>query len=334
MGTHHAGRLMSATLGCAAIAALGLAGTASAAEPTLTVPKAKLAAALHCQASVSNATRTPVLIIPPTGISSDEFVPPTQQKALTGAGIPTCYVELPEFTTGNIQTSAQYVVSATRAMAKRAGRPIAMFGLSQGGLLIRYGLTYWPSLQPLVTDAVMVSGPQHGSTVYDTLLVPCQPNCQLTAAAWQQAAGSQLLTALNAHPDETPGRVSYTTIRTTADNIATPQTGPHPTSALKGATNLVIQDVCPGRATTHFESGVDSVAYAALIDAITHPGAAKTSRLPSDVCAHLFAPGLVDADVHALLDELTPKAFSRILLGGDGTKLLAAEPPLKAYPKS
>ncbi len=40
-------------------------------------------------------------------------------------------------------------------------------------------------------------------------------------------------------------------VRSLTDEAVQPQGGKHPTSALEGASNIVIQDVCPGRTTTH-----------------------------------------------------------------------------------
>ena len=76
-----------------------------------------------------------------------------------------------------------------------------------------------------------------------------------------------------------------------------PQGGKHPTSALDGARNILIQDVCPGRTTTHIGTAVDSVSFAAFVDGIEHDGkgkqgAAKVARLPDDVCDHPYATGL------------------------------------------
>jgi triacylglycerol lipase len=317
-------------LTCLALVFPALIATAHA-DPSLTVPKAKLAAALHCQASVRNASRTPVLLVTGTGVDGHEAWPAGLQVSLTRAHIPSCYLDFPEHTTADIQISAQYLVAGIRATAKRAGRKIAIFGISQGGLLPRYSLTYWPSLRSLVTDAVLVSGTQHGTTVFGSLTGSCAPNCRFTAAAWQQAAGSKLLTALNKTPDETPGSVSYTTVRSTTDEVVQPTGGPHPTAALKGASNIVIQNVCPGRATTHIGTGVDSVSYAVLIDAIGHPGPASVKRLPKGVCAHLYAPGLDDTKTTKQIQDLLTLATARTLSGTDGGHLLSAEPALKSY---
>lgn len=152
---------------------------------------------------------------------------------------------------------------------------------------------------------------------------PCPP------AVWQQAAGSRLLEALNSQLVEAPGPTAWTTVRSSTDEVVQPQTGKHPTSALKGATNILIQSVCPGRVTTHIGTAVDSVAFAAFVDAISHKGPAQVSRLPSDVCSHPYAPGL---------DENMTTAF----LAGSSTLIptqeadvpkVPAEPKVRAYVK-
>ncbi len=315
---------------CVALAFAALFSTAHA-DPVLTAPKAKLAAALHCQASVRNAHRTPVLLVTGTGIDGHEAWPVGLQVPLTRAHIPSCYLDFPEHTTADIQISAQYLVAGIRATARRAGRKIAIFGVSQGGLLPRYALTYWPRLRSLVTDAVLVSGTQHGTTVFGSIIRACVSRCRFTAAAWQQGTGSKLLTALSQTPDETPGRISYTTVRSTTDEVVQPTGGAHPTAALKGASNIVIQNVCPGRTTTHIGTGVDSVSYAVLIDAINHPGPASVHRLPEDVCRHPYAPGLDDIRTTKRLQELLTLATARTLTGAGGGHLLSAEPALNSY---
>jgi hypothetical protein len=270
---------------CALLASLAAAAPAAAAEPKLTVSKAKLAAALKCTDGVEGAARTPVMLVTGTGVSGDEAYG-IAKPAFDLYGAPACWVNFPNFTTADIQVSVQYLVYGLREMHRRAGRKLAVFGISQGGLLPRVALTYWPSLRAKVGDVVAIAGTQHGTTVRRFECGLCVP------AYWQQARGSRFLRALNARPDETPGPTSWTTLRSATDEAVRPTTGRHPTSALKGATNILIQDVCPGREVTHLGTAVDSVSFAAADDAVRHGGPAKVSRLPADVCSHRYAPGL------------------------------------------
>jgi hypothetical protein len=69
----------------------------------------------------------------------------------------------------------------------------------------------------------------------------------------------------------------------------------------------LIQAVCPGRQTTHIGTAVDSVTFAAFADAVAHKGegksgAARTSRFPSDVCSHPYAPGLDETQTTLFLN--------------------------------
>jgi triacylglycerol lipase len=315
--------------GLGAIASQALAG--SGGEPRIDVPAAKLRASLHCQPAVRDAKRTPVLLVTGTGVDGAEAWPAGLQVSLIAAGRPSCYVEFPQHTTADIQVSVQYLVHAIRATERRAGRRIAIYGVSQGGLLPRWALTYWPSLRGLVTDVVAVAGTQHGTTIFGSLRSTCGSSCRLTAAAWQQAAGAKLQKAIARFPDETPGRTAWTTVRSLDDDVVQPTGGAHPTSALRGAANLVIQRVCPGRQVSHITTGVDSVSYGALVDAVTHSGPASTKRFPSGICSRPFAPGLDEQLTRDGLAILVERAAARTISGADGTKLLSAEPPVRAY---
>jgi triacylglycerol lipase len=116
-------------------------------------------------------------------------------------------------------------------------------------------------------------------------------------------------------------------VRSATDEIVQPQTGREPTSALRGAANILVQDVCPGRATSHIGTAVDSVAIAALHDAVTHKGPARVARFPADVCAHPYGTGL---------DEQRTSGFlalaAELLARGAGTvPVVRAEPPVRAW---
>jgi hypothetical protein len=307
-----------------AICALAGAAPAAAADPPLTVPKAKLAAALHCHGKLHEAKRQPIMLVTGTGATGEEAYA-IGKSAFDAYRHPVCTVDYPAFTTADIQVSVQYLVNGIREMERRSGQPIAVFGISQGGLLPRWALTYWPSLRAKVTDVLAAAGTQHGSTVGDP--AACATN-GCAPAIWQQAAGSELLAAINAQPDETPGPTAWTTVRSTGDESVQPQTGPHPTSALKGATNVVIQSVCPGRVVGHIATALDSVTFAAFADALSHAGAARRSRLPKDVCAHPYAPGLDEAGTNAILGATGGVLTDRVV---NQVPRVTAEPPVRAY---
>lgn len=277
-------------------------GSAIASGPPLTVPQADLDAAVKCPIDPTNAAVTPVMFVTGTGASGDQSYL-IGQDAFKAYGHPICYVNFPDFTTADIQTSVQYLVYGLRKEFFLAHRKVAVIGISQGGLLPRFALTYWPDLRKKVSDAVLAAGTQHGT---DVGLGSCSATAPCAPAGWQQVAGSHLLRAINSQPDETPGDVSYTTVRSLTDETVQPQGGKHPTSALDGASNILIQGVCPGRTTSHIGTILDSVTFAAFTDAVAHPGkakrgAARVSRFPSDVCSHPYAPGLNEAQTSLFL---------------------------------
>jgi triacylglycerol lipase len=282
----------------------------AAAGPLLKIDKAKLKAAFHCTREVANASREPIMLSTGT-LSSGTGLYGGLKGALDAYRHPVCYVDYPHFTTADIQNSVQYLVYGIRKMAHIAGRPGAVYGISQGALLPRVALTYWPRLRRKVTDVVAVAGTQHGTTVAS---FPCSSANPCPPAIWQQAAGSNFLKALNRQPDESPGKASWTTVRTLDDELVQPQTGKHPTSALNGAANLVIQSVCPDRHTSHIGAVFDSVSFAALVDAVAHKGPARVSSLPGDVCSHEYAPGLDEQLIDAVLAALPGELAEQLAL--------------------
>jgi hypothetical protein len=212
-------------------------------------------------------------------------------------------------------------------MSRRADRKVAVLGISQGALLPRVALTYWPSLRRKVSDVVGAAGPHHGTKIRRFARCGSEQRPTCIPAAWQQSAGSKFLRALNARRDETPGPTAWTTVRSATDETVQPQTGRHPTSALEGASNVLIQDVCPGRKVTHIGTVLDSVTFDLFSDAVAHAGPAKVSRLPDDVCSHPYAPGLDEAQTSALLGSAGGLTASRY----DDQPKVAREPKLRAW---
>jgi hypothetical protein len=292
--------------------------------PPISIPSVQLEAAFHCHGEVEGAGVEPVLFVTGTGASGEEGYL-IGKGAFEAFGHPVCDVDFPDYTTADIQVSVQYLVYAIRREFRMAGRPIAIIGISQGGLLPRFALTYWPDLRAKVTDVLAAAGTQHGTSVGS----PCSASVPCPPAFWQQAAGSNLLEALNSQPIEAPGPTAWTTVRSATDEAVQPQTGGHATSSLKGATNILIQAVCPGRVTTHIGTAVDSVTFAAFADALSHKGPAIVSRLPADVCTHPYAPGLSET-------------ITATFLGGAGGLIgtqeasvprVPTEPKVRAYVK-
>jgi hypothetical protein len=213
-------------------------------------------------------------------------------------------------------------------MASRSGRDIDVVGYSQGGMVPRWALRFWPDTRRLVDDVIGLSPSNHGTVVAD---VACQREC--TPANHQQASRSEFMRALNSGVETFPG-IDYTVAYTATDQIVVPNTPPATvaSSALRtGAgriANIALQEVCPGNVADHFAIGsFDAVGYAIVVDALTHSGPAVYERIPRSACTEVTHPGV---------DRKTfPQDFAGMVRyatdsRGDAPKT-ADEPPLKPY---
>jgi hypothetical protein len=172
----------------------------------------------------------------------------------------------------------------------RSGRPVNVVGVSQGGMLPRWALKWWPDVRSLVGDVVGLAPDNHG--ISPALAGVCSSPCP--PATRQQLPGSQFLAALNGG-DETPGRLSYSVISSATDvNV------PPPSPSLVGErddSNTQVQEICPGREVDHVHIQYDAVAIALVIDALGHGGPARASRISGTTCAKKFADLIDPAEV-------------------------------------
>ena len=285
--------------------------------PSLSVPRDQLAGALACTGGVDGAPRTPVLLVHGTGGTREENWSASYQPALSSFGIPWCAVQLPERATGDIQTSAEYVVHAIRDMRRRAGRRISIIGASQGGALPRWALRFWPDTRPMVDDLVALAPTNHGTR--QARLV-CRRACQ--PAQWQQMDGSRYIGALNS-VQETFRGISYTNAYTAYDEIVRPPESAVLTTGDGRITNVRIQDVCPLNTSTHLLlSTADPVGFALAIDALAHDGPADFARVAARRCAQPGLPGF---------DPVKQLLFAPSFLTGKAADTTTAEPPLRCY---
>jgi triacylglycerol esterase/lipase EstA (alpha/beta hydrolase family) len=201
--------LVCAVLGAGA--ASGATGAAAAApRPALTAPSSATRAALACSGPRAPKQR-PVLLVHGTGANARIAWSVGLRKLLRAQRRTVCTVELPESAFGEMQLAAEYVVASVRTVSRRYGRHVDVIGHSQGGMLPRWALKWWPDVRTYVGDVIGLSPSNHGSPLATPLCArPCRP------ALREQEPGSSFLTALN-RGDETPGRVSYTTIGSTTD---------------------------------------------------------------------------------------------------------------------
>src|SRR5204863_8968266 len=113
---------------------------AAAGEPRVTEAQRRLIAALTCHSDVGARHSAPILVVPGTG-SDGSQVYALGRGAFDSIGRRVCTVSLPDRATADLQVSVQYVVYAIRTLSRGTRRPIAVAGISQGGLLARLALT-------------------------------------------------------------------------------------------------------------------------------------------------------------------------------------------------
>jgi len=268
--------------------------------------------------------------VPGTGSNPHSNFSWNWEPALTNLGISWCAVTLPENALGDIQVAGEYVVNGIRTMYARAGRRISIIGHSQGGMLPRWPLRFWPDTRAMVDDQIGFAPSNHGTTGADPV---CSSSC--AAADWQQRDIANFIRALNSY-QETFSGISYTEVYTHNDEIVTPNSDDTGSSSLHGGggqiTNVAIQDLCPSDLSEHLAIGTqDLVAYDLAIDALTHPGPADPMRaMASDpgICPPgALMPGISPATYPADLAS----ASSDLALNTAAAKQLNAEPPLKCY---
>lgn len=288
----------------------------AAREPRLHVDKADLRAALHCDGPFDSG-RQPVLLVHGTFTHGQENYGWNYLPELASRGFDVCYVDLPNRSLDDIQLASEYVVHAIRRMHRLSGKRVDVLGHSQGGLEPRWALRWWPSLQPMVSDLVTLSTPNHGTALGNFDGASC-------AACFQMGQGSAFLTALNS-VDETPGAVEYTNLYT---NLQDELVVPANSAATSGATNIAVQDACALRPVDHVSMAADRVVLALVLDAFTHRGTASVSRLPALLTLCTEQPLLFPSD---------PTAGLAVLAGDladphvPTSSIVSAEPPLRHY---
>jgi pimeloyl-ACP methyl ester carboxylesterase len=173
--------------------------------PALSVPQSALDSSLQCSGSFAGATRAPVLLVPGTGSDPEEFAWNWEPR-LSELGIPWCAVTLPKHGLADVQVAGEYVVNAIRTMHSQAGRKIAIIGHSQGGMLPRWPLRFWPDTRGMVDDDIGFAASNHGT--YSSI-----PTCAVGCpeSFWQQTVNSEFIKALNSYQETFPG-ISYTAV--------------------------------------------------------------------------------------------------------------------------
>jgi hypothetical protein len=295
--------------------------------PALSVPSGALKAALACTSGLAGSSREPILLVPGTAVDPAADFSWNWERALSAQHWPYCTIALPGNSMGDVQIAGQYVVYAIRRMHALSKRRVEIVGHSQGGMVPRWALRFWPNTRKMVDDVIGLSPSNHGTLdAIPLCAIGCAP------AIWQQRSNAAFIAALNSGQETFPG-ISYTAIYTDTDEIVVPNLGGRASSALHGGggqiTNVAIQQVCPLDLSEHLGVGTyDNTAYQLGLDALTHPGPADPARLSrGSVCSHLLMPGV--RPLTFVIDFANTVAFIGRTLAT--YPRVSAEPPLACY---
>ena len=222
----------------------------------------------------------PVLLVHGTGATREQNWRWNYWQGLQTEGYDVCWVQLPSSSLGDAQISAEYVARAIEVIAAATGEKVDVIGHSQGGLQPRWAIKWFPS-GPRVDDYISLATPNHGTVVADAASpLFCFDSC------WQMRTDSNFIAALNGD-EETPGKISYTNIYTATDELVQPVG----TQALDGATNILLQDLCPGRPVDHLGIAADYVTWELVLSALVPKGGARVEALSADACTKVTMPG-------------------------------------------
>lgn len=297
--------------------------------PSLSVSGSALNSSLQCHGNLATGP-APVLLVHGTGSNPEHNFGWNWEPALDDLGISWCAVALPGNGMLDVQDSGEYVVNAIRTMYQQAGRRISIIGHSQGGMLPRWALRFWPDTRSMVDDDIGFAASNHGTTGAELV---CQVPCP--AADWQQSDKSQFIAALNSYQETFPG-ISYTSVYSHFDEIVTPNSDDTGSSSIHGGggeiTNVAIQDVCPADPSEHLAIGTqDYVAYDLAIDALTHAGPADPDRAAAadpTICTPLkLMPGINPATYPTDLAQ----SAADLAANTASAPTVPAEPPLRCY---
>jgi len=81
-------------------------------------------------------------------------------------------------------------------------------------------------------------------------------------------------------------------------------------ATIDGATNVAVQDICPGRVVDHGQSLFDAVFAAVFVDGLKHPGPADPARIDRAVCSQGFAPPIDPVMATVALTTVYANAFA------------------------
>jgi triacylglycerol lipase len=174
--------------------------------------------------------------------------------------------------TGRVPQSADEVAAfVDQVLATTGAAKVSYVGHSQGGMLGRY-IALLRGKAAVLDDVIGIAPSSHGT---ESPLAPPVAIAGDCPACADQVAGSPVMQELAA-AGEAPPPPAYTVIATRYDEVVTPFT----TQALQGATNVVVQDACPGDLSEHVGLQYDPVAIQWVLNALARSGPANPAFEP------------------------------------------------------
>ncbi len=297
--------------------------------PALSVPQSAITASLACTGSLTDPAHVPTLLVPGTASTPQTAFSWNYERAFTADSRPFCAITLPGTALMDIQQAGEYITGAIRTLyAADNHRRIAIVGWSQGGMVPRWALRFWPDTRPMVAKVIGLDPSNHGT-------LDATANCDATkscpAAFWQQASNAAFIAALNSYAETFAG-IAYTTIYSRTDEVVVPNLDVAGSSSLRtGAgrrANIAVQSICPNDTSEHLAMGTyDPVGYALVIDALDHATPANPARIARSVCLQSLQPGVDPATFAQNFAELGLSVVAAV----QNAPKLAAEPALAGY---
>ncbi len=227
------------------------------------------------------AAAGPVLLVPGYGGTTRSLEP--LARALRAQGRAAVVVGGLGEDSGSLEDQAQRLDDTARAVLDDGAPSLDVVGYSAGGVLARVWLA-GPGADVPVRRVVTLGSPHHGSDLASLADAGAPGSC--STACRQLAPGSDLLRSL----PPTPGSPSWTSVRSSADEVVTPAS----TSVLRGALDVKLQAVCRASDVDHAGLARSPLAVALVVAALGGPGGtgeAWTQAPPASSCERLVAAG-------------------------------------------
>ncbi|PLR81153.1 esterase/lipase family protein [Bacillus sp. V33-4] len=180
---------------------------------------------------------------------------------------------------GPIEDSAAELAAFIDNVLKHTGaKKVSIVGHSQGGMMPRYYIKYLGGSKK-VDDLIGLVPSNHGTIGVAGLsgLTSLGSGLGSCAACDQQRTGSDFLRKLN-EGDETPGKVSYTVVATSNDEVVVPYTSSFLGGPSQQVKNITLQDYYPLDQIEHQGISYDPNAFTFVYDALAHEGPAEPDR--------------------------------------------------------